>query len=66
MPHMRLKLNGEDYLNVVQAARHLGVSDETVRRWIRLGKLSTRKLAQQYFILEKDVEELLRAKGQGS
>ena len=31
-----------EYVNIMQAARHLGVSDKTVRRWIHSGKLSAR------------------------
>jgi excisionase family DNA binding protein len=29
-----------EYVNIMEAARHLGVSDKTVRRWIHAGKLS--------------------------
>lgn len=57
-------IDGQSYLTAVEAARRLGVSDETIRRWIRLGKLPARKLALQHFILEKDVEELLETRGQ--
>src|SRR6266700_2939774 len=31
-----------EYVNIMEAARRLGVSDKTVRRWIRAGKLSAR------------------------
>ena len=51
-----VKFNGNHYLTATKAARRLGVSDETIRRWVRLGRLPARKLGVQYFILEKDVE----------
>jgi len=55
------QFNGNHYLTATKAARRLGVSDETIRRWVRLGRLPARKLGVQYFILEKDVEECAKA-----
>lgn len=55
-------IDGEDYLTATETARHVGVSDETIRRWIRLGKLPARKLGFQYFILQKDVKGLPKAR----
>lgn len=52
---MRVVLENEPYLSVPQAARRIGVSDETVRRWIKRGKVPARKLGFQIFILEKDM-----------
>jgi len=57
---MKLRVNGKDYLDAVEAARRLGVSEETIRRWIRLGKLSVIRYGLKYLILEKDIEELAR------
>lgn len=56
-----VQFNGNHYLTATKAARRLGVSDETIRRWVRLGRLPARKLGVQYFILEKDVEECAKA-----
>lgn len=56
-----VQFNGNHYLTATKAARRLGVSDETIRRWVRLGRLPARKLGMQYFILEKDVEECAKA-----
>lgn len=56
-------INGENHLTVTETARRIGVSDETVRRWLRLGKLPGRKLTQTYFIREKDVDEFLKSQG---
>lgn len=33
---------------------------ETVRRWIREGKLTSRKIGTQHFIEEKDLDSLLQ------
>lgn len=42
-------------LSVPEAAKRLGVNEETVRRHVRSGKLPAEKLGQQWFI---HVEEL--------
>ena len=55
------QFNGNHYLTATESAKRLGLSDETIRRWVRLGKLPARKLGMQYFILEKDVEECAKA-----
>lgn len=54
-------IDGEHYLTATETARRMGVCDETIRRWIRLGRLPARKLGFQYFILKKDVEEYTKA-----
>jgi len=41
---VKVTLEGENYFTVVEVARRVGVSEETVRRWIRLGKLPARRL----------------------
>jgi len=56
-----VQFNGNHYLTVTEVAKRLKVSDETIRRWVRLDKLPARKLGLQYFILEKDVEECAKA-----
>ena len=59
-----MQLEGNHYLTATEAARRLAVSDETIRRWVRLGKLPARKLGLQYFILEEDVEGCAQANAQ--
>lgn len=63
---LRMVIDGHDYLTATEAARRLGVCDETIRRWVRLGRLPARKLGFQYFILGKDVEEYAKAKAKSS
>jgi excisionase family DNA binding protein len=43
-------------LTVPQAARRVGRNPETVRRWIREGKLPARKVGTQHVIDEADLE----------
>ena len=42
-------------LTVDEAAREVGKDPETVRRWIRSGKLAARKIGLQYMIDEADL-----------
>jgi excisionase family DNA binding protein len=45
-------------LTVPQAARRIGRNPETVRRWIREGKLTARKVGTQHIIEERDLDAL--------
>lgn len=46
-------------LTVPEAADRAGRDPETVRRWIRSGKLRARKVGTQHVIDEKDLDELI-------
>lgn len=46
-------------LTVPEAARKTGKDPETIRRWIRSGKLRANKVGTQHVIAEEDLEELL-------
>ncbi len=46
-------------LTVPEAARRLGRNPETVRRWIRSGKLPARKVGTQHVIEEHDLAPLM-------
>jgi excisionase family DNA binding protein len=50
-------------LTVRQAARRIGRNPETVRRWIREGKLAARKIGTQHVIEERDLDALHPAEG---
>jgi excisionase family DNA binding protein len=43
-------------LTVPEAARRIGKNPETIRRWIRSGRLRARKVGTQHVIDEKDLE----------
>jgi excisionase family DNA binding protein len=45
-------------LTVPEAARRIGRNPETIRRWIREGKLTATKVGTQHVINEHDLEEL--------
>ena len=45
-------------LTVPQAAERVGRDAETVRRWIRSGKLRARKIGTQHMIDEEDLDQL--------
>lgn len=43
-------------LTVPEAARRTGRNPETIRRWIREGKLPSRKVGTQHLIEERDLD----------
>jgi excisionase family DNA binding protein len=43
-------------LTVPEAARRTGRNPETIRRWIREGKLRSRKVGTQHVIEERDLD----------
>ena len=47
-------------LTVPEAARRTGRNPETVRRWIREGKLRASKVGTQHVIDERDLEAMQR------
>jgi excisionase family DNA binding protein len=46
-------------LTVPEAARRVGRNPETVRRWIREGKLRSQKIGTQHLIDERDLDDFL-------
>ena len=48
-------------MTVPEAARRAGKNPETVRRWIREGKLAATKVGTQHVIDETDLERMLSA-----
>ena len=46
-------------LTVPEAARRAGRNPETIRRWIRSGRLRARKIGTQHVIEEEDLEAVL-------
>jgi len=50
-------------LTVPEAASRVGRDAETVRRWIRSGKLRARKVGTQHLIEEADLELALAEEG---
>jgi excisionase family DNA binding protein len=52
-------------LTVPEAARRAGKNPETVRRWIREGKLPARKIGTQHVIAESDLQQVVDASRDG-
>ena len=50
-------------LTVPEAARRVGRDPETIRRWIRSGRLRARKVGTQHVIEENDLEAALDKAG---
>jgi excisionase family DNA binding protein len=48
-------------LTVPEAARRIGRNPETVRRWIRAGKLRSQRVGTQHLIDENDLDSLVGA-----
>ena len=48
-------------LTVPEAAKRTGRNPETIRRWIREGKLAARKVGTQHVIEEEDLAQALGA-----
>jgi len=48
-------------LTVPEAAKRTGRNPETIRRWIREGKLTARKVGTQHVIEEEDLAQALGA-----
>ena len=51
-------------LTVPEAARRAGRDPETIRRWIRAGRLRARKVGTQHVIEEDDLEATLAEIGE--
>jgi len=65
-------LDGERHLSVREVAQLLGKDEETIRRWLRSGKLRGRKIGPLHFVTEAEVERMrgakeenVKAKGRG-
>ncbi len=52
-------------LTVPEAAARVGLNPETIRRWIRAGKLPSRKVGTQHLIDEDDLAAAIRAVSAG-
>jgi excisionase family DNA binding protein len=46
-------------LTVPQAARQVGRNPETVRRWIRAGRLRSQRVGTQHLIREQDLDGIV-------
>ncbi len=52
-------LDGERHYCVREVAKRVGKDEETVRRWLRSGKLRGRKIGRLHFVNEAEVKRVL-------
>ena len=51
-----------DYLTVEQAAKQMGVTERSVRNWIKKGELIAYKLGTSWKITEEDLQTFIKSK----
>ncbi len=54
------------WLSSTEVSEMAGVSTDTVRSWVKRGKLNGFKIGRRFRFLEKDVKNLLRRRGSGA
>ena len=52
-------LQFSDLMSVPDAARHMDLNPETVRRHIRAGSMNAVKIGQQWFVTHEEAESFL-------
>lgn len=60
MQRLLAEARGDAYLSAQDAARFAGVTDGTIRRWIRAGRLTEHRAGRVVRVLRTDLERLLR------
>ena len=53
----------ERWLSVVEIAEHLGISKETVYRWLDKGKIPSSKVGKQWKFKISEVDEWVKSGG---
>jgi excisionase family DNA binding protein len=57
-----VRTTAERYLSLQEVGDELGVSDQTVRRWVKAGVLAAYKPGKEYRIKGSDLEEFLKTR----
>jgi len=63
---MEIKLRTDDLVTVVQAAKTLNCTRQTIYRWIHAGKITTADVAGTTFIPKSEVDRLKTARAPAS
>lgn len=58
---MPKQIAGQNYYTTSEVAQQTGVHSETVRIWIRSGRLTAHKIGRAFLISEPDLESLLNS-----
>ncbi len=57
-----MRVTAERYLSLQDVGDELGISDQTVRRWVKAGDLAAYKPGKEYRIKGSDLEEFLKTR----
>jgi excisionase family DNA binding protein len=57
-----VRATAERYVSLQEVGDELGVSDQTVRRWVKAGELAAYKPGKEYRIKGSDLEEFLKTR----
>ncbi len=57
---MPITIEDTSLYTVIETAQALEVGEQTVRNWIKLGKLRSQKVGKAYFITEGDIIAFLK------
>jgi excisionase family DNA binding protein len=49
-----------DMITIKEAMRLYGISESTIRRWIKSGKVTSQVVTNQYMISQSDIEKILK------
>ncbi len=61
MDNIKKEMNPEEkWVNLADIAKHLSVSQDTVRNWLKSGKLPTYKAGKQYKFRLSEVDQMLK------
>lgn len=50
----------ERWVGIPEVAEHLGVSQDTIRNWLKSGKLPTYKAGKQYKFQLSEIDQMLK------
>jgi excisionase family DNA binding protein len=57
---MPTEIQGIKFYTVIETANALGVTSQTVRAWIKGGKLKSQRIGRPILITEKNIREFLK------
>jgi excisionase family DNA binding protein len=57
---MPTEIQGIKFYTVIETAEALGVTSQTIRAWIKEGKLKSQRIGRPIFITEKNIREFLK------
>lgn len=55
----KIEITEEKWVNLADVAEHLSVSQDTIRNWLKSGKIPTYKAGKQYKFRLSEIDRLL-------